>query len=169
LLRPNLLQLIEDIPMSISTTLPSVTIRPATTDDLSEVETLLERNSLPLDGVRDALPGFFVAQADDRIVGVVGMEYCCALYGLLRSTAVDPEWRGRGVARALVERIIAEAESRGIRALYLLTTTAERYFPMFGFRATTRDAVPDEIRETREFRGACPESAVVMCRDCTPA
>jgi N-acetylglutamate synthase-like GNAT family acetyltransferase len=73
------------------------------------------------------------------------------------------------VARRLVEQIIADAESRGIKALYLLTTTAERYFPSFGFHTTPRDAVPDEIRATGEFRGACPASATVMCCELSTA
>lgn len=149
--------------MSVSVTQPRVAIRPAAAADLAEIESLLTNSHLPLDGVREALNGFLVAHADDRIVGVVGMEYCGS-YGLLRSTAVDAQWRSRGVARALIERIIGEAESRGIHALYLLTTTADQYFPMFGFRTTSRDAVPQEIRATGEFRGACPESATVMCR-----
>jgi N-acetylglutamate synthase-like GNAT family acetyltransferase len=63
-------------------------------------------------------------------------------------------------------RVIADAEARGIRALYLLTTTAERYFPSFGFRPITRDEVPADIRATAEFQGACPASAAVMCREC---
>jgi amino-acid N-acetyltransferase len=137
-------------------------IRTATADDLADIQELLTSNHLPTDGVEAALCGFLVAEAQRRIVGVVGME-ACGTYGLLRSTAVAPEWRGRGVARQLIERIIAEAESRGVRALYLLTTTAETYFPSFGFRVTTRDAVPDEIRATGEFEGACPASATVMC------
>ena len=141
----------------------AVAIRRATRADLSDIEALLSSSGLPLDGVREELCEFLVAEAEARIVGVVGMEYC-GRYGLLRSTAVDPKWRSHGVGRALVERIIAEAESRGINALYLLTTTAERYFPTFGFRTTTRESVPDEIRATGEFRGACPESATVMCR-----
>jgi amino-acid N-acetyltransferase len=66
-------------------------------------------------------------------------------------------------------RVIADAEARGIRALYLLTTTAERYFPSFGFRPITRDAVPAEVRATVEFQSACPASATVMCRECAAA
>jgi N-acetylglutamate synthase-like GNAT family acetyltransferase len=154
--------------MSTSVMHPPVAIRPAVDGDLPQIESLLTSSQLPLDGVREALRGFLVAQAGDRIVGVVGMEYCGS-YGLLRSTAVDAQWRSRGVARALIERIIGEAESRGIHALYLLTTTAEQYFPMFGFRTTPRDAVPQEIRATGEFRGACPESAIVMCRSMAAA
>lgn len=148
--------------MTIDLKQASVSIRQATTDDLSVIQDLLTSNGLPLDGVREALCGFLVAEAEGRIVGVVGMEQR-GRYGLLRSAAVAADWRSRGVARQLVERIIAEAESQGVRALYLLTTTAEHYFPMFGFRTASRDAAPDEIRATDEFRGACPASATVMC------
>src|SRR5262245_42586705 len=105
-------------------------LRVATNADLPAIERVLASNGLPTSGVAEALCGFLVAEADGAVIGTVGMEYCGA-YGLLRSTAVVPEWRGRGVARQLVERIVAEAEGRGIHALYLLTTTAERYFPSF--------------------------------------
>lgn len=137
-------------------------IRRATPDDLVAVERLLTANHLPLDGVREALQDFVVAHVGDALVGVAGLEVCCH-NALLRSVAVAPEWRLHGVARALVTRVISDAEARGIRALYLLTTTAERYFPSFGFRTTTRDAVPDDIRATGEFQTACPASATVMC------
>ena len=142
-----------------STLVPEV--RPATAEDLAAVEQLLTESHLPLAGVREALKDFVVARAGDELVGVAGLEVCCD-NALLRSVAVAPEYRAHGVGRALVTRIIADAESRGIHALYLLTTTAEHYFPSFGFRTTTRDAVPDDIRATGEFQGACPASATVM-------
>jgi amino-acid N-acetyltransferase len=148
--------------MTNSITAPHVVLRPAVSDDLAAVEQLLVASSLPVIGVAEALPSFVVAESDGRVVGVVGLEVCCE-YALLRSTAVAPEWRDRGLGRQLVERIIAEAEAQGIRALYLLTTTAERYFPSFGFAKTTRDAVPAPVRETAEFQSACPASATVMC------
>ncbi len=137
------------------------TIREATANDLAAVERLLTENHLPTVGVKEIIGDFLVADAGNDVVGVVGMEYCCN-YGLLRSTAVAPDWRSKGVGRQLVEQIIARAESRGIHALYLLTTTADKYFPSFGFKATTRDAVPVEVQATDEFRGACPASATVM-------
>ncbi len=146
-----------------STTANAVTIRKAGDADLPAIETLLIDSHLPTVGVKDALDGFLVAEVDRRIVGVVGMEHC-GEYGLLRSTAVAPEWRGRHVAKQLVDRIIASAESQGVQALYLLTTTAEHYFPSFGFRVTSRETVPADVRATEEFRDACPASATVMCR-----
>src|SRR5918999_4113710 len=127
-----------------------VTLRRATRRDLPAIERLLVSSGLPTAGVADALRGFVVAvsEHDQRIVGVVGLELCCDEYALLRSAAVEPEWRGAGLGRRLVTHVIADAESRGIKALYLLTTTAERYFPSFGFMTTTREAVPDEIKQS---------------------
>ena len=138
-------------------------IRPAGDSDLAAIEQLLNQNDLPLDGVREALSTFVVAEADGDLVGVAGLEICCD-DALLRSVAVSPEWRSRGVGRALVTRAVSEAEARGLRALYLLTTTAEHYFPSFGFRKIERSEVPDAVRATREFTVACPASAAVMSR-----
>lgn len=148
--------------MTTMTTAPAA-IRGATTEDLPGIEALLMASGLPTAGVAGALGSFLVAEHDGAIVGVVGVEQCCE-YGLLRSTAVDASWRSRGLGRQLVERAIASAEAAGLRALYLLTTTAEHYFPSFGFSVTTRERVPDVVRQTEEFRSACPASAVVMVR-----
>jgi amino-acid N-acetyltransferase len=150
--------------MSVTQAVPH--LRAATGDDLAAVERLLTASDLPLDGVREALSGFLVAEVDDVLVGVAGLEVCRE-NALLRSVAVEPEWRSHGVGRALVSRIIHDAEARGIHALYLLTTTAERYFPSFGFRQIARGEVPDDVRATAEFEGACPDSATVMCRQCS--
>ena len=146
---------------------PSPILRGATSADLPAIERLLVASGLPTAGVAEALDGFLVAEsaAPKQIVGVVGVETCCREHALLRSTAVDPAWRGTGLGKRLVERAIAEAESRGVKAMYLLTTTADRYFPSFGFVKTTRDAVPDEVKQSVEFREACPATATVMSLD----
>ena len=148
--------------MTTSTTMEQYTIREATSDDLARVVALLEASHLPTTGVAEALCGFLVAESEGAIVGSVGIESCCDRYALLRSTAVSEAWRGRGVGRRLVERAIAAAESKGIEALYLLTTTAESYFPSFGFARVERDDVPNAIKATDEFHSACPASATVM-------
>jgi len=152
--------------MSATPTL-SAHVRAATPADLPAVERLVTQSGLPLDGLRDAFPTFVVAQAGDDIVGVAGLEVCCN-NALLRSVAVADEWRSHGVGRALVTRVIGDAEARGISALYLLTTTADQYFPKFGFQPVGRDHVPADVRATDEFTSACPASAVVMCRACSP-
>ncbi len=147
--------------MTTRMTAAGLRVRSATPADYVAIERLLAANALPLDGVSDALAGFFVAESGEAIVGVTGVEYR-GRFGLLRSAAVDAPWRGFGVGRALVERAIAEAKARALDALYLLTTTAEGYFPSFGFVPATRESVPAALRETSEFQGACPASAAVM-------
>ncbi|MDB4908684.1 MAG: GCN5-related N-acetyltransferase [Gemmatimonadetes bacterium] len=144
-----------------TTTTPTAELRRATQGDLARVEQLLTVSGLPLDGVAESLDTFIVAEHDGTIVGVAGLE-CCSANGLLRSVAVRDEWRSRGLGRSLVTRVIADAESKGMNALYLLTTTAEGYFPSFGFAPVTREAVPADVKATAEFQGACPASASVM-------
>ena len=137
------------------------TIRRARPDDLARIEHLLAASALPLDGVSEALNGFSVAEENGSIVGVVAVENC-GDYGLLRSAAVESSARNHGIGRRLVEQAIENARANRTKSLYLLTTTAEKYFPLFGFETVTRESVPDSIRGTVEFREACPASATVM-------
>ena len=104
---------------------------------------------------------FWIAEHEGKPVGVVGLEQ----YGgdaLLRSVAVDGSWRGTGLGRTLVDTALEAARAAGVRGMYLLTTSAERYFPRFGFERITRENVPDSLNASVEFRGACPASAVIM-------
>lgn len=138
-------------------------IRNATNADLSAVESLLSASNLPLDGVRDNFSTFVVAEEEGEVAGVIGLEEFGSI-ALLRSAVVSPEHRRSGIGRRLVERLLEHAEKAGIEELYLLTTTAEQYFPRFGFTRTTRAAVPDALKASAEFQGACPDTAVVMTR-----
>ncbi|HKR10355.1 MAG TPA: arsenic resistance N-acetyltransferase ArsN2 [Gemmatimonadaceae bacterium] len=138
-------------------------IRKAKKADLPAVEQLLSSSNLPLDGVRAHFADFIVAEDTDGIEGVVGLERYDSV-ALLRSAVVAPDHRGSGIGRRLVEQALERAEEDGVDELYLLTTTAEKYFPRFGFETTTRATVPDELKASAEFRGACPDTAVVMKR-----
>lgn len=152
---------------SSNTSISAITLRGAESDDLAAVEELLAKTNLPVDGVLESIGSFIVAESDGRVVGVGGVERC-GDFGLLRSLAVDPAARGRGVGASVTERLIADSEASGLRALYLLTTTADKYFPSFGFDVTPRDTVPAEIRQTTEFKDICPSSATVMRRALVP-
>ncbi len=142
----------------------SPSLRAARPDDRSAAEALLGALDLPLAGLEACFSTSWVAEAaDGPLVGLAGVE----LYpdgALLRSVAVHPDWRGSGLGRALVGRALDAARAAGARDAYLLTTTAERWFPRFGFVAIARDEVPPGVRQSIEFREACPASAVVMHR-----
>jgi N-acetylglutamate synthase-like GNAT family acetyltransferase len=100
------------------------------------------------------------------VVGVAGMERY-GDSGLLRSVAVAPDWRRTGIGRTLVERVLEESRAAGVRDVYLLTTTAEHYFPRLGFGCVDRQTVPAAMQASAEFTGACPASAVVMRKAAT--
>jgi mycothiol synthase len=91
--------------------------------------------------------GSFVALAGDEIVG-------CA--GLIRDderpnraenslTAVRRDWRGRGLARALKEQVIAWAAERGLREIYTWTQTGNENMRAVNERLgyVTRDVTID--------------------------
>lgn len=142
-----------------------IIVRTARPADAARVRTLLEGASLPTDGVPEALAELLVAEYGRRIVGAIGLEMHGATAGLLRSAIVDPEFRGIGVGDALVHTLLNDARERHVQVLVLLTTTAQDWFPRFGFVRTTRDAVPTDLHASAEFQGACPASAVVMRLD----
>ena len=137
------------------------TVRRSTGQDLAAVTALLQETGLPTAGAAESLPHFLVAEHEGHMVAVAGLE----LHGssaMLRSVAVHPAWRGSGLARQLIDRLLAEAQARGMRDIYLLTTTAEHYFPRFGFACIAREDVPGSVQDSIEFREACPASALVM-------
>jgi amino-acid N-acetyltransferase len=138
-----------------------IEIGTASRDDLAGIEALLTTCELPLEGVSDLVDSFVVARIKGILAGVAAIEPCGS-YGLLRSVAVDPSTRSDGIGRALVTQLISDARSNGRPALYLLTTTAEKYFTSFGFVRIDRGSAPTEIQNTSEFRDLCPSSATVM-------
>lgn len=146
---------------------PRAGLRPAEPRDLDGVLTLLREAGLPTEGVAEGFTDFVVAERDGRIVGAGGLERA-GPDALLRSVVVHPDERGTGVGQALVAWVIAAARAAGIRALWLLTTTAPRYFETLGFRHRERSEAPEGIRATAEFTSCCPASAALMSRRVQP-
>ena len=75
---------------------------------------------------RGAVPRWYVALADGAIIagaGVIENDFherkdlapnVCAVY-------VDENWRGQGVARALLSHVCADMKEKGVKTLYLAT------------------------------------------------
>lgn len=139
----------------------------ATPADLSAVRLLLDRCGLPTGDLEAKhLEHFLLCRVGGQLAGAIGLEVLGSL-GLLRSLAVAPGFRGRRLAHALWTRLQDEAPRRGIRQLYLLTTTADGLFSRWGFRRVGRDVVPDAVRATAEYSALCPSTATVMTMDLT--
>ena len=138
-------------------------ITPAGPADLPAILELLAASKLPRAGIEDHVASTLVARADSNVVGSAALE----LYGsaaLLRSVAVATRLRGRGLGAALTVAALDLARRSGVRTVYLLTETAGRFFPKFGFATITRAQVDPVVLESPEFTTACPKSALVMVK-----
>lgn len=125
---------------------------------------LLEAEGLPASDLTEAhLEHFFFAGRDDAPTGAVGLE----LYGhdaLLRSLAVGAAARTQGLGSALVLQAEEYAAAHQVRAIYVLTTTAQAYFEHRGYRHIDRAQAPASIQSTREFASLCPASCAFMIK-----
>ena len=139
----------------------SARIDAATPDDIPMLFALLHQNRLPVDGLREHVATTLVARRDGRIVGSAALEkYADGV--LLRSVAVAADLQHQGVGHDLTSAALRLATTLGAPAVYLLTTTAEAFFPRFGFERIDRAEVPASVFASVEFASACPASAVVM-------
>ena len=137
-------------------------IERAAEEDLPFVVSLIEECGLPAEGVREHFGRFLVARLAGKRIGCVGME----VYGehvLLRSLAVARHARNAGVGDALLSRAIEEARNAGGRTAWGLTTFGRKgLFDRFGFRVVPRSGAPPALAPSAQFRGVCPETAVLI-------
>mgnify|MGYP002778929591 CR=1 FL=1 len=133
----------------------------ATESDLENVLTLLESSHLPKAGVAENIQNFVLALEQDKLVGCAGLEIHDNA-GLLRSVAIAKDYQQQGLGSKLTESILELAEHHKLSSVSLLTETAKDYFPRFGFVEVSRAALPQSLKESAEFKGACPDSATAM-------
>ncbi len=128
--------------------------------DLSRFRDILLGNQLPVHDLHNELQ-LFVWRQDGTIIGTGGLEVK-APHALLRSVSLVENARGHGNGRRLLAALEEEARRRGVQELYLLTTTAEKFFGHLGYGVISREQAPIVIRQTTEFASVCPASAVCM-------
>ena len=122
---------------------------------------LLTAEKLPAADLPDPLENFAVSKNGDDIIGVIGLEMY-GDYALLRSLAVNNNFRNQGIANELLQHIEKLAAAKKLKAIYLLTETAPGYFTRKGYQTITRADVPAEVQQSSEFSHVCPQSAIVM-------
>jgi len=132
--------------------------------DVADGLGLLRRADLSEKDVAERWGHYFVVREDDgRVVGVAGLE----VHGedaLLRSVAVDDDYRGQGLGALLVRAVFERAERLGLSAVYVLTIDARDYFARQGFADCPREEAPPAIGDSWEFTSGCPTTAAFMKR-----
>ena len=136
----------------------------ADSENALEIKRLLAEQDLVHEDISaDHLKHFRLGWDGSRVVAVIGLEIK-GHSALLRSLAVDADYRSRNIATRLVEEIEDYARSLEVNTLFLLTMTAADFFNKRGYRSTERESAPVEIQKTAEFQSMCPASAVCMVK-----
>ncbi len=88
---------------------------------------------------------FFVAHDGTRVVGCGALHVLWEDLGEVRTLAVLPEVKGRGVGSALLSRIVENARELGVRRLFCLTFETA-FFAAHGFEPVDDSIVDVEVR-----------------------
>ncbi len=128
-----------------------ISVRRARTTDVPGIQTLVEplvheRILLGKERVDfyEAVQEFRVAEVDGELVGCGALHVMWEDLGEVRTLIVADEWLHRGVGRAIVERLEANARALGLRRLFCLTFEVD-FFARRGFSAIGEQVVDLDV------------------------
>ncbi|HEV2488980.1 MAG TPA: GNAT family N-acetyltransferase [Candidatus Acidoferrales bacterium] len=96
------------------------------------------------ENVREQFAHFLVLEENRQLAGCVSLETYGSDLAEIRSLAVSPEIRGRGLGSRLVVFALAEARRRKIARVFAVTHAPE-FFIRHGFALSHRCAIPEKI------------------------
>ena len=101
---------------------------------------------LPRDVFERSLAGSlcFGVYVAGKQVGFARMITDQATFAYLADVFVLPDWRGRGISKALLEHILAHPGLQGLRRMLLATADAHGLYAQYGFTALSR---PERMME----------------------
>ncbi len=113
--------------------------------------------------IREHIGRFLVLEDKDQLAGCVALELYGADLAEIRSLAVSPEIRGRGLGGRLVQHALMEARRRKIARVFAVTQSPD-FFTRRGFARSSRQALPEKIERdcnTCPKRRTCRLAAVI--------
>ncbi|MCG0238606.1 MAG: N-acetyltransferase [Firmicutes bacterium] len=117
----------------------------------------------PLVMLYEQVRDFAVAVEGDRVLGCGALHILWHDLAEIRSLAVQPECRGRGVGRALVDFLVQEALDLGLARVFALTYQQE-FFARCGFQVVKKETLPQKVWKEciycEKFH-ACDEIAMI--------
>jgi len=131
---------------------PAVTVRRARTSDVPRIQEMVEplvqrRILLGKDAVvfYEAVQEFRVAEDESgAIVGCGALHVFWEDLGEVRTLAVHDDWLGRGIGRALLQTLEADARELGLSRLFCLTFEVP-FFEKNGYTASPLALVEPEV------------------------
>lgn len=133
------------------------TIRSVCSGDLPAIATFIEPfvaigKLLPrtTQELEDLVSHGFIAESDGRIVGFAALEIYSPKMSEIRSLAVDPNFRGSGIGKRLVQQCVDRA--RDLRVLEVMAITSnEEFFKHCGFDFTLPGEKKALFMQTRDL------------------
>lgn len=125
-------------------------VRRARTSDVPQIKRLvdtyagrilLEKNLVTL---YESVQEFWVAELGGRVVGCGALHVLWSDLGEVRTVAVDPAVKGRGVGHAIVDRLLAVARELQLERLFVLTFETG-FFSRHGFAEIEGTPVTAEV------------------------
>lgn len=131
--------------------IPLEPLAPATVPDLLEFLTAAD---LTLSGLEDPGVRLWLLRSDDgSVLGCTGYELSPdRLHVLVRSVAVDPTHRGRGVGAELARQALARASAEGAGTAWLFSRRSGPFWRGLGFTPADRQELVDVLGSTHQVR-----------------
>ena len=104
---------------------------------------LLEKELVTL---YESVQEFWVAELDEAVVGCGALHVLWEDLAEVRTVAVDPALRGRGIGHALVDQLVKQARNLGLARVFVLTFETD-FFARHGFVAIDGAPVSHEVYE----------------------
>lgn len=130
-------------------------------NDMPQAINLIAQSGLSTEDLNQKNQMLFALKDNKDMVATCGLELYDKV-ALLRSFAVIESHRNTGLGKQIYSEILQEAVNLRIETLYLLTTTAEKFFTRHAWSAIKREMMPESIKLSKEFSSICPSSAVCM-------
>lgn len=92
----------------------------------------------------ESLRDFVVAEEEGKVVGTAGLHILWRDLAEIRGVAVEPGFTGRGIGKAMVENLRAEAAALGIPQVFVLTAQPD-FFARLGFTTVTKESMPQKV------------------------
>lgn len=130
-------------------------------DNLTDAAELLKESKLPFEDLVKSGVQLWGWYSGGKLAALSGLE----VYGtkaILRSFAIQKALRSNGLGALLLEKTEAISRQAGIDELFLLTTTASKFFARNGFESINRNDCPEDILKSSEFSSICPSTADCM-------
>nr|WP_309123342.1 N-acetyltransferase [Paenibacillus sp.] len=94
--------------------------------------------------LREQADTFVVAEIDGRIVGCGALLRLGADLVEVRSLGLDPEYKGQGIGRKIVEQLELQARELGVPKLMALTYEVA-FFERNGFTVVNKEIFPEKV------------------------